>query len=110
MSMLSSPDSKVHRANMGPIWGQQDPGGPHVGPKNFAIWVAFCPRLPKYNTLAFLRMIWLDYAASLNEVYVTDLISETTRNNFLLLNMHSTNRSCWLLLPGFVKPVTCFLV
>ena len=24
------PDSKVHRANMGPIWGRQDPGGPHV--------------------------------------------------------------------------------
>ena len=33
------PDSKVHRANMGPIWGRQDPGGPHVGPMNFAIWV-----------------------------------------------------------------------
>ena len=35
----ASPDSKVHGANMGPIWGQQDPGGPHVGPMNFAIWV-----------------------------------------------------------------------
>ena len=23
---------------MGPIWGQQDPGGPHVGPMNFALW------------------------------------------------------------------------
>ena len=23
---------------MGPIWGLQDPGGPHVGPMNFAIW------------------------------------------------------------------------
>ena len=32
------PDSKVHGANMGPIWDQQDPGGPHVGPMNFAIW------------------------------------------------------------------------
>ena len=32
------PDSKVHGANMGPIWGRQDPGGPHVGPINFAIW------------------------------------------------------------------------
>ena len=31
-------DSKVHGANMGPIWGRQDPGGPHVGPMNFAIW------------------------------------------------------------------------
>ena len=34
-----SPDSKVHEANMGPIWGQQDPGGPQVSPMNFAIWV-----------------------------------------------------------------------
>ena len=24
---------------MGPTWGQQDPGGPHVGPMNLAIWV-----------------------------------------------------------------------
>ena len=23
---------------MGPIWGRQDPGGPHVGHMNFAIW------------------------------------------------------------------------
>ena len=33
------PDSKVHGANMGPIWGRQDPGGPHVDPMNFVIWV-----------------------------------------------------------------------
>ena len=33
------PDSKVHEANMGHIWGRQDPDGPHVGPMNFAIWV-----------------------------------------------------------------------
>ena len=33
------PDSKVHGAIEGPIWGWQDPGGPHVGPMNLAIWV-----------------------------------------------------------------------
>ena len=32
------PDSKVHGANMVPIWGRQDPGGPQIGPMNFAIW------------------------------------------------------------------------
>ena len=32
------PDSKLHGANMGPIWGRQDPGGPHVGPMNLAFW------------------------------------------------------------------------
>ena len=30
------PDSKVHGANMGPTWGRQDPGGPHVGRVNLA--------------------------------------------------------------------------
>ena len=37
----NTPDSNVHGANMGPIWGRQDPGGPHVGPMNFAIWDRF---------------------------------------------------------------------
>ena len=32
-------NSKVHGANMEPTWGQQDPGGPHVGPMNFTISV-----------------------------------------------------------------------
>ena len=32
------PDSKVHGTNMGPIWGWQDPGGPHGGPMKLAIW------------------------------------------------------------------------
>ena len=35
------PDSKAYGANMGPIWGRQDPGGPHIGPMNFAIWVEY---------------------------------------------------------------------
>ena len=39
--LLIYPESKVHVANMGSIWGRQDPGGPHVGPLNFAIWVFF---------------------------------------------------------------------
>ena len=33
------PDSKIHGANIGPTWGRQDPGGPHVGHMNLAIWV-----------------------------------------------------------------------
>ena len=38
--MLTHPDSNVHGVSMGPIWGRQDPGGPHVGPMNLAIWAA----------------------------------------------------------------------
>ena len=36
---INFPDSKAHGANMGPIWGRQATGGPHVGPMNFVIWV-----------------------------------------------------------------------
>ena len=34
----NAPDSKVHGANIGPIWDQQDPGGSHEGPMKFDIW------------------------------------------------------------------------
>ena len=34
------PDNKVHGVNMGPTWGQQDPGGSHLGHANLAIWVS----------------------------------------------------------------------
>ena len=43
--MHQAPDSKVHGANMGPIWDRQDPGGTHVGPMNFAIWGRSWPSL-----------------------------------------------------------------
>ena len=35
----TSPDSKVHGANMGPTWLLSAPDGPHVGPMNLAIRV-----------------------------------------------------------------------
>ena len=34
------PGNKVHGAYMGPTWGRQDPGGPHVGPMNLATRVS----------------------------------------------------------------------
>ena len=37
---MSHPNSKVHGANMGPIWGRRDPGGPYDGPMSFAIGAA----------------------------------------------------------------------
>ena len=41
MTADTFPDNKVHGDNMGPIWARQDPGGPHVGPMNFAIGAGF---------------------------------------------------------------------
>ena len=65
------PDSRVHGANIGPIWGRRDPGGPHVGPMNFAIWVSFensffegalvyleKGTLIEYVTVSFAHSIW----------------------------------------------------
>ena len=46
---INSPASKVHGANMGPIWGRQDPGGPHAGPINFAIWAVYIHDLFDHN-------------------------------------------------------------
>ena len=48
------PDSKVPGANMGPIWGRQNPGGPHVGTMNLAIWDATCHAILKASCL-FIR-------------------------------------------------------
>ena len=46
------PDSKVHGANMGPIWGRKHPGGPHVEPMNLVIRV-----FPK-TKLTFIKKNW----------------------------------------------------
>ena len=51
------PDSKVRGANMGPIWGRQDPGGPHVGPMNFAIWAAIEVRTWINNCIPY--VVWM---------------------------------------------------
>ena len=42
---MSDAGIKVRGANMGPIWGRQDPGGPRVGPMNFATWETLVPRV-----------------------------------------------------------------
>ena len=47
-------DIKVHGANMGPIWGRNDPGGPHVDPMNFAIWERIPMHHPSAGTMEYL--------------------------------------------------------
>ena len=70
--------NKAHGANMGPIWGRQDPGGSHVGPMNFAIWatmpitmrdrwiivfqvVTFQPLVPSQYWVIFISMLMCLY-------------------------------------------------
>ena len=53
------PNSKVHGVNMGPIWGRQDSGGPHVGPMNFAIWVVVLQSIfHKIYTASCCVLLW----------------------------------------------------
>ena len=37
-SKTDNPDNKIHEANVGHVWGRQEPDGPHVGHKKLAIW------------------------------------------------------------------------
>ena len=53
------PDSKIHGANTGPIWGRQDPVGPHVGPMNFAIWDIYGPTATAQSMVGSWRLILL---------------------------------------------------
>ena len=80
------PDSRVHGANVGPIWGRQDPGGPHVGPMNFAIWVSFLKiQLTVANPLPLpLYNLFLQQNA--------DLWAVITCICFVWLDMHSYGR------------------
>ena len=47
----NTPDSKVRGANMGPTWGRKDPGGPHVGHMNIAIWDHYLVHARSLNVL-----------------------------------------------------------
>ena len=53
-----SSDSKVYGANMGPIWGRQVPGGPHVGLMNFAIWIYLASFPNECCGIAFSQMVF----------------------------------------------------
>ena len=72
------PDSKARGANMGPNWGRQDTGGPHVCPMSFAPWVLH---------LHFLAFLDTQCGTSLLEYNVPIIL-------------HSQYHDCWC--PGYV--------
>ena len=47
----TDPESKAHGVNMGPTWGWQDPGEPHVGHVNLVIWEVLDCWLEKYEKI-----------------------------------------------------------
>ena len=69
------PDSKVHGANVGPVWGRQDPGGPHVGPMDFSIRVRttvddFLCQIGNHDVKRYLLVINLTYQHFIASTYV----------------------------------------
>ena len=54
----TTPDNKIHGANMGPIWVWQDPAGPHVGPMNLAIWDAITVYADRAMSSRWRQMSW----------------------------------------------------
>ena len=57
-------DSKFHGANMGPSWGRQGPGGPHVGPMDLAMWG---PRQSKPRTYGLFMGYTVCNATDIND-------------------------------------------
>ena len=75
------PDSKVNGANVGPIWGRQAPGGPHVGPMNLAFWVFLAggaSQLPHNTVILDCRSGWWNethhHSSLLNGILHDDVI------------------------------------
>ena len=65
--VLDIPDSNVYGAYIGPTWGQQDPGGPHVGPMNLVIWD--CCQSRRYQAQTLLMNTILNPSCTYNVKY-----------------------------------------
>ena len=110
-------DNKFHGANMGPIWGRQDPGGPHVGPMNFAIreWFYLCRRgndsWHKYTSHVFGSLCWesistlMSPPSSMVMTYLWFSVEVFPRFRVILWNLQQTSAKFYILWPGYK---TCF--
>ena len=81
------PDGKDHAANMGPIWGQQDPGGPHVGAMNLTIWVWIPYKYSQYGDFTWVQ--------SSVKSPATRLFQQLVLANNIKKSLH-----CWLFCKG----------
>ena len=81
---------------MGPIWGRQDPGGPHVGPMNFAIWGYSCATEMRKSFcfsdidqgLSFLKRCSRAVSFVRQSFEPQTLISDTLERWVIMLNNH----------------------
>ena len=86
---MTFPDTKVHVANMGPIWGRQAPGGPHVGPMNFVIWVEISFTNTEMGQVVEMISDWWQgstyYVVTVNHMAVHDLLMQWGRTSTAIL-------------------------
>ena len=108
-SRSSNPDSKVHGTNMGPIWGRQDPGGPHVGPMNLVIWEYIHTLSNLSNHGGLVLLIWI--RSLLQGIHWRPFATKTSPRQFAeLLTMRQP--SIFMQLIGqlaFNKPMFVFI-
>ena len=72
------PESKVHGANMGPTWGRQDSGGPHVGHMNLAI----------RDNIMLRTAVWRDALPMDTRAFQRTLVTLTTGADVVRLFQH----------------------
>ena len=81
-SVQNTPDNKVHGVNMGPIWGRQGPGGPHVRVVSFAIWDALhSPMIIVIWKKILIQKSFPTYNCTINIGITTWMVKGTYRYN-----------------------------
>ena len=88
---VTDPDSKVHGVHKGPIWGRQFPGGPHVGPMNFAIWGPILPKSIVCINKSSKPHIWLFFHGQISTVVY---FATEARHMWMI----ACKRNVWMLL------------
>ena len=105
-------------ANMGLIWGRQDPGGPHVGPLNFAVWdvhhnqrwekilVLFHTHIKRKSSL---NVVVIQHMVHFTQIYDTDTtinisnvkFEDEVRKFYAFHMQPYTAKLVWMLFPYF---------
>ena len=90
------PDSKIHGANMGPIWGRQDPGGPQRWPHEPCylgtyryIHYQYLSRVTKLLSLRKIEINSLSLITLSDYVKMLILKKKKSSINDILWNIHS---------------------
>ena len=81
--LQNNPDSKVHEAYMGPTWGREVPGVPHVGPMDTLSgnWLSFA-------VIGFGNGFDPVRRQQLSEPVITNCQLDTNNFNEMYVNVH----------------------